>query len=210
MLTLRDFPPMLLQERPFDFAAPGWIYEIKYDGYRLTALVDHGQVELRTRGGADATNWFPETRTALATVQGGPHVFDGEICVLDSLGRSDFDSLHERARQRRWYEGAPTAAFIVFDLLVEGGHDITARPLEYRKDELFEVLSPAPPGVLALGHFSEGKQIFDEAVLPLQLEGLVAKHLDSVYQPGVRSPDWVKIKRKGAIPRERFRRSKQV
>lgn len=58
-----------------------------------------------------------------------------------------------------------------------------------------------------VGHFDSGAaQLFRNAVIPLKLEGLVAKRADSVYQPGVRSSDWVKVKRKGAIPAERFKR----
>lgn len=179
---------MLLQESPFDFAATGWIYEIKFDGYRLMALVDRGQIELRTRGGADATDCFPETRAALASLAGGSHVLDGEICVLDSLGRSDFDVLQERARIRRWYRGAPAVAYMAFDLLVENGKELTAVPLEGRKLRLANVLNPDPLGVVALDHFKDGKQLFDEAVRPLQR----------------------KIKRDQSTPPQRYRRKKHI
>ncbi|NDZ11458.1 hypothetical protein C7T35_23955 [Variovorax sp. WS11] len=198
---------MLLDERPLNLEEPGWIYELKYDGYRMMAKFGTGACELRTRNGADATNWFPEVARSLAAVPGGPYVTDGEVCVLDELGRSDFDRLQDRARRRRWYEGADPVAYCVFDLLVDGGKDITAVPLLQRKQALADLLDPAPPNVLVVGHFdSDGHRFFHEAVLPLKLEGLVAKWATSPYTPGKRSRDWVKVKRKGAVPAERFRR----
>lgn len=207
MPHVTDFPPMLLDERPLDFDEPGWIYEIKFDGYRMTAEFDRGAVQLRSRNGADATRWFPEITQALGSVKGGQYIVDGEMCVLDELGRSDFDKLQDRARRRRWYEGASPVVYCVFDLLVNRGVDISRQPLVQRKAALAKVFKPARPGILVVRHFDDQPgRIFEEAVIPLKLEGLVAKRAASFYQPGVRSPEWVKVKRKGAIPPERFKR----
>ncbi len=96
---------MLLSEHPMPFDLPGWMYEIKHDGYRVTAMFGSGAWRLRTRGGADATRWFPEVARSLAAVPGGPYITDGEVCVFDDLGRSDFDRLQARARRRRYVEG---------------------------------------------------------------------------------------------------------
>jgi len=198
---------MLLDERPVDMTEPGWICEIKFDGYRLLAEADE-PVRLRTRGGADATAWFPEVAKALATLRGGPYVLDGEICVLDEQGRSDFNKLQDRARRRCWFPGAPPVVYCVFDLLVDRGTDISRWPLVKRKEALARLLKKALPNVLVVGHFdgADGLTVFEKAVLPMKLEGLVAKRALSTYQPGVRSPDWVKVKRKGAVPAERFKR----
>ena len=207
MINLADYPPMLLEERPIDFDEPGWIYELKLDGYRLLAEFD-GEVHLRTRNGADATKWFPEVTQSLAKVKGGRYVVDGEVCVLDEMGRSDFNLLHERARRRRAYAGGPDVVYCVFDLLVNRGVDITQQPLAQRKAALAKLLKRPPPSIMYVNHFEaeHGARLFKEAVIPLQLEGLVAKREDSVYTPGVRSADWVKVKRKGAVPPERFKR----
>ena len=207
MLDFSSLFPMLLDERPVDMTEPGWICEIKFDGYRLLAQADL-DVRLRTRGGANATAWFPEITEALSTLKSGPYIFDGEVCVLDDQGRSDFNKLQSRARQRKWFTGAPPVVYCVFDVLVDRGRDLTRQPLTKRKAELERVLKKTLPNVLAVGHFdgADGLTVFDKAVTPLQLEGLVAKRAMSTYQPGVRSPDWVKVKRKGAIPPERFRR----
>jgi bifunctional non-homologous end joining protein LigD len=201
--------PMLLEERSArpPFNEPGWIYELKFDGYRLMAGVHDGSVQLATRNGADATRWFPEVAKGLASLAGGPHVLDGEVCVLDDLGRSDFDRLQARARRRRWYEGADPVVFCAFDLLARDGRSLIALPVETRKLQLQQLLTQAPPAVLYVGHFdaAEGRQLYARAE-QLKLEGLVAKRRGSIYRPGQRSSDWVKVKRPGAVPPERFKR----
>ena len=202
---------MLLDERPFDLNAPGWAYEIKFDGYRLLAEFGQGKCELMTRNGAKATAWFPEITRPLSLMTafpGGPYVVDGEVCVLDDMGRSDFDRLHARAKRRSWYGGCDPVVFCVFDLLVDRGNDITTTPYLERKARLHRLFDPTPPGVLVVGHFeAHGQALYDGAVLPLALEGLVAKRADGPYSPGIRSSEWVKVKRPGAVPAERFKRA---
>lgn len=207
-MDLVQIRPMLLTERKIPFSDPAWAFELKYDGYRLLAGVDSGTVELRTKSGADATKWFPETVAGLATLR-GRHVFDGEICVLDENGFSDFDQLHQRALRRRYVAGAPVVAYIAFDILVAHGKDVMAEPFVARKKRLIDLLAEPPAGVLGLSYVErEGEWLFAQAV-GLKLEGIVAKRLASPYVPGTRSRDWIKIKRKGAIPPGRFRRTKE-
>ncbi|KWT89375.1 MULTISPECIES: hypothetical protein [unclassified Variovorax] len=207
MVEFATLAPMLLDERLLDLDDPGWIYELKYDGYRMLAEFGNGTCQLKTRKGADATKWFPEICKGLEEVPGGPYIVDGEVCVLDEYGRSDFDALQDRARRRRWYTGARPVAYLIFDLLVDRGADITGRPLIKRKAALDRLLKVPLPNLLEVGYVEEGaRRLFDEAVLPLKLEGLIAKRKTSIYQPGVRSSDWVKVKRKRAVPAERFRR----
>ena len=209
MLDFTTLRPMLLDERPIDMAEPGWIVELKQDGWRLMAQVDGTGVELRTRGWANATKWFPEIASGLAGLRGGRFVFDGELVVQDEQGRSNFDRLQERAKRRRDYPGADPVVYCIFDLLVHRGVDISQLPLKERKALLAKLLARPLPNILYVGHFagSDGPAVFKQAVLPLELEGLVAKREASVYAPGIRSADWVKVKRKGAIPAERFRRA---
>ncbi|MDM0047573.1 RNA ligase family protein [Variovorax sp. J22R115] len=200
-MELYDYPPMLFIERPLALDAPGWIWEIKLDGWRLTAKFGDGKCQLRTRGGANATRWFPEVSQSLARVQGGPYVTDGEVCVFDERGRSDFDRLQHRGLRRRWVDGGDPVGYAVFDLMVHRGIDVTRRTLMQRKALLAELLDPCPDNVLAIGHFEEDiPRVFNNAVLSLKLEGLVAKRADSIYVPGTRSADWIKVKRKGAVP----------
>lgn len=199
---------MLLSETKFPvLGRPGWIYEIKWDGYRMVAGVAAGQAALRSRGGADYTKTFPEVANGLAQLGAGPHILDGEVVVLDEQGRADFNALQDRARRRRWREGDRPVVFMVFDALALDGRALIGEPVEARKAALKKLLSSNLPAVKYVDHFDaeHGPSLFKQAV-QLELEGLVAKRLGSVYKPGERSEDWVKVKRPGAIPPERFKR----
>lgn len=185
------------------FTSPDWLYEIKYNGYRCMARVADGAVELRTKSGLECTLWFPELTRALANVPGGPHVIDGEVCVLDSLGRSDFDRLRARATRRQWYEGCERVTLCAFDLLFEGGVNIMGLPLVERKARLSKLIANVP-SVLMVGDLPAEEHLFEQAMEPPLLEDFVAKRRTSRYQPGVRSPDWLTLKRKRATPAERL------
>ena len=181
------------------FTDPDWLYEIKFDGYRAMAGIEGGQVELRTKSGADCTRWFPEVAQALAQLPGGPHVIDGEVCVLGPDGVSDFNALQERARRRRLYPGAPPVALCAFDLLVHNGKSVMRRPLEERKQMLEHLLASVPKvAVMFVGSLPADVLVFQSMLhAGLKIEGVMAKRRDSTYQPGVRSPAWAKIKRPG-------------
>lgn len=178
-----------------------WHYEIKFDGYRLLAATD--PPALRVRQGATATTWFPELTAELAKLPAGT-ILDGEVCVLDDIGRSDFDRLHARALRRRWYAGADLVVLAAFDLLAHRGQDLRGEPIERRKALLQQLLAQTTTGILYVSSVEDGTWLYDQ-VLALQLEGVVAKRAGSAYTSG-RSPDWLKIKRPGAIPPGRFRR----
>lgn len=87
----------------FPFNGPAWAFELKNDGYRMLAEFGQGRVDMRTRGGHDCAAWFPDVAEALARFKGGPYIVDGEVCVMDDFGRSDFDRLQDRARRRCYY-----------------------------------------------------------------------------------------------------------
>lgn len=101
-MALATLHPMLLDERFLPWNQEEWVYELKFDGYRVLAEFGRGSAQMKTRNGADCTAWFPEVAKSLARAKGGPHICDGEVCVLDDLGRSNFDLLQDRARRRRW------------------------------------------------------------------------------------------------------------
>ena len=197
---------MLLCERKTIPRGPGWHFEIKYDGYRLLAATGDAP-RLKSRNGANATNWFPELVKSLATLPAG-YILDGEVCVLDDIGKSDFERLHKRARRKGWYRGADAVAYCVFDLLVGKGKDLRGQPIERRKAALQKLLAGLPPGMLYVTDVDDGEWLYGHA-LALGLEGVVGKRAGSVYWSGARSREWVKIKRPGAVPPERFRRDRK-
>lgn len=206
--ALEQLQPMLLSSaRHGPAKEDGWLAEVKYDGYRVMAEFQPGRAALRSRGGADCTKWFPEVAAGLAgATAGGPHIVDGEVCVLDGIGRSDFDALHTRAMRRRRAAGDPPAVFCVFDLLVLNGRNVMELPLQQRKELLRQLLTPAPASVLFVDYFEGLVRALFQKALELKLEGVVAKRADSPYRPGARSTHWVKLKRPGAVPAGRFRR----
>ncbi|WP_291455588.1 hypothetical protein [Cupriavidus sp.] len=201
--TLDQLSPMLLVERKAVPRDAGWLYEIKFDGYRVLASTG-STARLKSRGGIDATGWFPEVAAALADMPDGT-ILDGEVCVLDEMGRSDFNRLHTRARRKRWYEGADLVVYCVFDMLVDKGKDLRAAALEKRKASLARLMRAHSDRVLHVTSVDDGRWLYQSA-LDLQLEGIVGKRVGSTYQDGARSSDWVKVKRPGAVPPERFKR----
>ncbi|WP_426172635.1 hypothetical protein [Pseudoduganella sp. R-34] len=213
MLPFEKLRPTLLSERctaPAD--EEGWLGEWKLDGYRVLASWGSRDCELRTKNGVDCTAWFPEVARALAAADCGAMITDGEMCVLDPLGRADFDALHARARRRRFTAGDPAVTYCVFDLLLDAGRNIMDLPLIKRKARLARLLEAQRiPHTLYVQHVSQKDVpqpvawLYAQA-LTLQQEGVVGKRADSPYQPGKRTDDWFKLKRPGATPHGRFAR----
>ena len=198
---------MLLGQRKTPPEEPHWTHELKFDGYRVLADVGDGQVRLQTRNATDATRWFPEVVQGLARLGVGRHVLDGEVCVLDDMGRSDFDRLQDRAKRRGYREGDDPVIYCAFDVLVHRGLDVRPLPLANRKAILRRLLRRNLPSVLLVKDLpGRGKWLYEQA-RELRLEGIVSKRLDSEYLSGIRTDNWVKVKRPGAVPAERFRRS---
>jgi bifunctional non-homologous end joining protein LigD len=202
--------PMLLSESAVSpLGKRGWIYEVKYDGWRLMIGAAGGKVHIRTRGGADYTRVFPEIVEAVRALPGGPHIFDGEGVVLDKEGRSNFDRFQDRALPRRPPKaGADPVLFMAFDILMLDGQALIGQPVEHRKEQLQQLLSASAGALRYVPHapWNHGRELYQQAKA-LNLEGLVAKRLGSRYTPGERTEDWQKVKVPGAVPPERFKRS---
>jgi bifunctional non-homologous end joining protein LigD len=170
----------------------------QYDGYRCLARAGGGApVELRTKRGVDCTQWFPEIAQVLSELAGGPHVIDGEISVLDDIGRSDFERLQQRVRRQRRTPGSDPVTLCAFDVLYVDGRNVMGLPLMERKELLRELLEPLRRRLVIVGEFATDAALFNTVVLGAKLEGLVAKERGSVYVPGMRSRSWVKVKRPG-------------
>jgi len=199
---------MLLARAPRPFSDPLWGYEVKYDGWRMLAGCGRAGVQLKTRGGAAATTWFPEVTRSLAAVA-APRttILDGEVCVLNELGiagNAEFERLQARARIRGWRPGCDAVAYCVFDIVCHDGEDLLALPLVDRRERLLEVFRDRPDGILPVQYITgEGEWMYAQAA-GHGMEGVCAKRLDSAYRPGVVSRDWLKIKVPNAVPAQRF------
>ncbi len=188
--------PMLakLTDTPFD--GDGWLFEPKMDGFRLLALVERGAVRLRSRSGNDMTALYPEVAEELRAQPHESFVLDGEVVVLDDAGLPSFGLMQQHMGGPRM-EGAPRASGTVmyypFDLLYLDGYNVRGAPLSERKDLLARMLAPGDV-VRPIEYTVGGGEAFFDAATGLGLEGVVAKRLDSSYQPGRRGNAWLKIK----------------
>jgi bifunctional non-homologous end joining protein LigD len=207
MSAFEHLEPMLADDRKYPpFSHPDWRFEIKYAGWRMLAEFGTGTVRLKTRAGNDCSTWFPEIVRALEPYEGGPYITDGEVAVLDDIGRSDFNRLQDRALRRG--PGGEPVIYCMFDLLHSGSKSLLEVPLALRKSLLLALFDPKPThDLLVVESVPEGGLTLYAAVVQLKLEGLVAKQCDSPYLAGQRSSMWRKLKRPGAVPPERFKRS---
>ncbi|HNX40399.1 MAG TPA: non-homologous end-joining DNA ligase [Methanothrix sp.] len=195
----RVLPMLAVSGRPF--GAVGWIFEPKIDGTRCLAWAGGGggreSVLLYNRRQIDITHRYPEIAADLDA--GGPRcLLDGEIAVF-SEGRPSFASLARRDHQSEalkieYLSKNLPASFVVFDILSLRGESLMGLPLSARKEILREVVSSGEQVVL-VDSFPEKGTAYFQAALKMGIEGVMAKRLESTYQPGSRSRDWVKIKK---------------
>ena len=174
----------------------GWAFEMKWDGQRAIATVDNGVSRLFSRNGNDITATFPELAVPIvAALDGREATLDGEIVALDANGRPSFSRL-----QRRMHVLSPTAqlrnevpvTYYVFDVLALDGKSTTGLPYLRRRAELTD-LALSGPRLRVPPYWTDvdGEEMLDLARRH-HLEGAVAKRVDSTYQPGRRSPAWIK------------------
>ena len=188
--TFPDFvPPMMAQSAKEPFDSPDWIFEIKLDGYRaITVFNAAGKPHLWSRNGLPLEQKFPAISQSVARLKLRSTILDGEIIAVDENGIPRFQLLQRFQKQPT----APTLYF-VFDVLWTNGADITGKTLMERRAVLESIVKPAAGIQLGNSVEGEGKSLFD-LTKAKDMEGIVAKRKDSIYRPGKRSPDWLKIK----------------
>jgi bifunctional non-homologous end joining protein LigD len=174
------------------FRDDDWLFEVKWDGYRVEAVVRNGAVELFTRNGNDAGAYFGTLLAPPTWIDAREAMVDGEVVALDDAGRPDFSLLQERISAGRHGRSVPLV-FQAFDLLHLDGRSLLDVPLEERKRLLGLVLRP-DGRVRYSGHVETEGVAFLEAAREQGLEGLVAKHRRSRYEPGRRVQTWLKVK----------------
>jgi bifunctional non-homologous end joining protein LigD len=203
-----DFiPPMkaTLADRPF--SDPDWLFELKLDGYRVEAWVQDGRIKLWTRNQQDAGRYFPDLTERPTWLASKAAIVDGEVVALNDAGEPDFSLLQDRTGVRAGQRGraepgrAPKSesagdipiVYYVFDLLHHEGRSLLEVPLEDRK-RLLRTLLRDHELVRYGSHIDGDGEAFYEAARERGLEGLVAKHRRSRYEPGRRSRSWLKLK----------------
>jgi bifunctional non-homologous end joining protein LigD len=179
LATLRDKPPR----------GEGWVHEIKFDGYRIQARLEHGEVELLTRKGLDWTERFPNIADAVAELPARTALIDGEIVVEDENGHSSFSCLQAvlKAGARDRF------VHYVFDLLHLDGRDLTRLPLVERKAELARLIGKGRGPIRYSEDFEGDGAVVLRHACQISLEGIVSKRIDERYRSG-RSESFVKIK----------------
>jgi ATP-dependent DNA ligase len=189
--------PQLALSRKVLPESEGWAYEPKYDGFRAIVYVDGDNVYLQSRGGKPLRRYFPEVE-----FPAGRYVLDGELVIVDTDGREEFDALQNRlhpaeSRVRMLAEKTP-ALFRAFDLLAKDGRKLTGKPFAERRAALEKLIADAPGRKKAASGSVEVTPMTTSAKKAepwlLSGEGVIAKELGAIYKPGQRK-GMVKVKR---------------
>jgi bifunctional non-homologous end joining protein LigD len=170
-------------------AGPGWIHEIKHDGYRVIAAIADDRAQVFTKRGLDWSARMPSIRAAIEGLRVTSAVIDGEAIMADDDGVSDFFALHTALAAGT----APSAGLVAFDLLELDGKDLRDDPIEVRRERLKRLIGAPTP---ALQYSDEiGGEGIDawQAASEMGLEGIVSKRRGSIYRSG-RNADWRKTK----------------
>ena len=170
--------------RPRNCKGPAWSYEVKWDGYRTLAIKDGSRVKLLSSNLKDATRLYPTVAREVARLNAESVLLDGEVVAIDDEGRPSFQALH--------HQTAHTVVYYAFDVLQLDGRDLTATPLDERRELLVTVLNGSR--LLRSEPLPGTPEQIEKAVRELHLEGVVAKRRNSRYEPGKRSRSWVKVK----------------
>jgi bifunctional non-homologous end joining protein LigD len=167
-------------------SGPGWLHEIKHDGFRILARKDATGVRLITRAGNDFSSRFPFIAMAVGKLPVRSCLIDGEAIVCDKNGLAVFDLI-------RGHGSKASAVLCAFDLLEINGEDLRRQPIESRKHALTQLLWSAPAAIVFNHHYeTDGERVL-RAACKLGCEGIVSKRLGSPYRSG-RSPHWLKVK----------------
>ena len=193
-------PPMRATLADAAFDDPDWLFEVKWDGYRVEAVVREGHARLWTRNQQDAARYFPDLAGPARWIEARQAIVDGEVVALDADGRPSFSLLQDRTGIRTGRASGTKApglpapvVYQAFDLLHLDGQSLLAVPLEERKRLLHSRLRPHPM-VRYASHVVGDGRAFTEAARDQQLEGIVAKLRRSPYEPGRRARTWLKVK----------------
>jgi bifunctional non-homologous end joining protein LigD len=190
--------PMLARLGPLPRRDDDWAFEVKWDGVRAIAHSEPGRLRFFSRNLNEITDRYPELSRLNRALSHHRAILDGEIVAFDADGRPDFGTLQQRmhlgseARVRRLARDAPVT-YVIFDLLWLDGHSLLRAPYSERRERLAELELTGERWQTPDHVVGRGADLL-AASAEQGLEGVVAKRLDSPYEPGRRSPCWVKVK----------------
>jgi bifunctional non-homologous end joining protein LigD len=190
--------PMLATAGSLPQTDDGWAFEVKWDGVRAIAYSRPGELRLESRNLNDVTDRYPELARLGRALSSHSVILDGEIVAFDRHGRPDFGTLQQRmqvssrAQAQRLAKDTPVT-YMIFDLLWLDGHSVMGLTYAERRELLGALELNGESWKTPEHAVGEGRALL-QASTEQGLEGVVAKQLDSTYQPGARSPSWVKIK----------------
>jgi bifunctional non-homologous end joining protein LigD len=164
-----------------------WEYELKLDGYRALAVKREGRVTLFSRNRKQFNGRFPAVAAAFARLP-DETIIDGEIVAIDESGRPSF------SRLQNFSANADAITFYAFDMPMWKGNDLRMQPLDKRRELLRTKAMPKLPAIHFSDSFPADAEKMISAVRAQRLEGIVAKRLDSLYEPGRRNGAWVKMR----------------
>ncbi|HEY3405928.1 MAG TPA: DNA ligase D [Ohtaekwangia sp.] len=179
--------PMMAQLDTQPFDDPNWIFEIKWDGYRAVAEVNRKEVRFYSRNGLSFAQLYPAIVNELKKIKSDV-ILDGEVVVIDKDNRPSFQKLQQYGDNH-----SLPLLYYVFDCISYKGKDITDLPLLERK-RIAEKVIPESEIIRYSDHVEEHGKDFFANVVKMDIEGMIAKRADSLYTPGKRSGDWLKIK----------------
>jgi bifunctional non-homologous end joining protein LigD len=166
-------------------SGPGWIHEIKHDGFRIMARRDGAGARLITRHGNDFTSRFPFIVAVVTALPAHSFLIDGEAIVTNGDGLAVFDL-------------SDAAVLVAFDLIELEGEDLRRSSIEYRKRKLAKLVRGPHLGIVLNEHYEGDGEIVFKHACKLGCEGIVSKRLGSPYRSG-RSPLWIKVKNPKAL-----------
>jgi bifunctional non-homologous end joining protein LigD len=189
--------PMRARPASEPFDSPDYLFETWWNGVRVLASIAHGRVRLHNRRLGDLLAHFPELEPLGCSVGEQPAMLDGEIVIVDERGKPDQDALQRRLRLTdpsaiEAEAMRQPACLLVSDILFRGRRWLLTEPLQRRKRILADAVHPADCVYLAESFQGEGRALF-EAAIESQLEGILAKPKDSLYQPGGFAGQWLAI-----------------
>jgi bifunctional non-homologous end joining protein LigD len=165
-----------------------WAYEIKWDGYRTIVFVDGDTVRLQSTSGKDVSERWPEFAGLAASVNAQTAILDAELVVFDDDGHPSFELV-----QRSGVGSGREAVLHFFDALSVDGADTIGLSYLDRRQLLDALVEPDANWLVPAHRIGDGGALL-EATAASQMEGVIAKRTDSVYRPGTRAKDWIKIK----------------